>query len=77
MVALGGWTFNDNGTQYQPVYSNIVSSASNRASILLSFLRQNVFDGVDFDWVCVSNLSQIPFTHQRLIRNTPGDIVKK
>ena len=60
MVALGGWTFNDNGTQYQPVYSNMVSSASNRAkfiSNLLSFLRQNAFDGVDFDWVCVSNLS--------------------
>ena len=64
MVALGGWTFNDNGTQHQPVYSNMVSSASNRAkfiSNLLSFLRENVFDGVDFDWVCISNLAQMFF----------------
>ncbi|KAL9131782.1 MAG: hypothetical protein Q9217_000387 [Psora testacea] len=53
VVALGGWTFNDNGTEFQPVFSNMVSSANNRAkfiSNLLIFLRENSFDGVDFDW---------------------------
>lgn len=54
VVALGGWTFNDNGTATQPVYSTMVSSKSNRATFivnLLSFLREFAFDGVDFDWV--------------------------
>ena len=58
VVALGGWTFTDNGTEYQSVFSSMVSSASNRAkfiSNLLSFLRANAFDGVDFDWVCILN----------------------
>ncbi|KAI4122687.1 MAG: hypothetical protein LQ338_005669 [Usnochroma carphineum] len=53
IVALGGWTFNDNGTATQPVYSNMVGSPGNRAkfiSNLLSFLREYAFDGVDFDW---------------------------
>ena len=61
VVALGGWTFTDPGT-YQPVFSNMVSSASNRAkfiSNLLSFLRQNAFDGVDFDWVCILSVSRL------------------
>ena len=59
MVALGGWTFTDNGTQTQPVFSNMVSSASNRAKFignLLSFLREFAFDGVDFDWVSLISL---------------------
>ncbi|KAL9118258.1 MAG: hypothetical protein Q9187_005199 [Circinaria calcarea] len=53
IVALGGWTFNDNGTSTQPVFSDIVSSSSNRSkfiSNLLAFLRNYGFDGVDFDW---------------------------
>ncbi|KAL8694715.1 MAG: hypothetical protein Q9224_003515, partial [Gallowayella concinna] len=53
VVALGGWTFNDNGTATQPVFSNMVGSAGNRAKFitnLLSFLREYAFDGVDFDW---------------------------
>lgn len=57
IVALGGWTFTDSGTATQPVFSNIVSSASNRAKFitnLLSFLREYAFDGVDFDWVNTS-----------------------
>lgn len=73
VVALGGWTFNDNGTQFQPVFSNMVSSASNRAkfiSNLLSFLRENAFDGVDFDWVCILSFSRLFCTNQRFIRNT-------
>lgn len=54
VIALGGWTFNDNGTASQPVFSNMVSSRPNRANFiinLLSFLREFAFDGVDFDWV--------------------------
>ncbi|KAL8730716.1 MAG: hypothetical protein Q9166_003908 [cf. Caloplaca sp. 2 TL-2023] len=53
VVALGGWTFNDNGTATQPVFSNMVGSSGNRAkfiSNLLSFMREYAFDGVDFDW---------------------------
>ena len=67
IVALGGWTFNDNGTEFQPVFSSMVSSASNRAkfiSNLLSFLRENAFDGVDFDWVCVLSFLRLFFTNQ-------------
>jgi chitinase len=54
IVALGGWTFNDNGTTTQPVFSSMVSTQQNRATFitnLLSFLREFAFDGVDFDWV--------------------------
>lgn len=54
IIALGGWTFNDDGTATQPVYSQMVSSAATRAKFidnLLSFLREYAFDGVDFDWV--------------------------
>ena len=75
VVALGGWTFNDNGSEYQPVYSNMVSSASNRAkfiSNLLSFLLENAFDGVDFDWVCILSASGLFCTNQRITRNTRG-----
>jgi chitinase len=53
IVALGGWTFNDNGTATQPVFSDMVSSSTNRATFitnLLSFMREYAFDGVDFDW---------------------------
>jgi chitinase len=53
-VALGGWTFNDNGTATQPVFSEMVSSPANRQKFianLLSFFREFAFDGVDFDWV--------------------------
>lgn len=53
VIALGGWTFNDNGTATQPVFSNMVSTAANRAKFikkLFSFMREYAFDGVDFDW---------------------------
>ncbi|KAH8588883.1 hypothetical protein B0O99DRAFT_664813 [Bisporella sp. PMI_857] len=53
MVALGGWTFNDNNTATQPVFSDMVSSEENRSKFidnLFSFLRNYGFDGVDFDW---------------------------
>jgi chitinase len=66
VVAVGGWTFNDNGTDYQPVFSDMVSSVSNRAkfiSNLLSFLRENAFDGVDFDWVRILRSLQLLCTN--------------
>ncbi|KAI4634170.1 uncharacterized protein J4E87_001340 [Alternaria ethzedia] len=53
VIALGGWTFNDNGTATQPVFSDMVSTAANRALFikkLFAFMRQYAFDGVDFDW---------------------------
>ena len=62
VVALGGWTFNDNGTATQPVFSNMVSTRQNRASFitnLLSFMREFAFDGVDFDWVSVSMIRKL------------------
>lgn len=58
-VALGGWTFNDNGTATQPVFSDMVSTQANRQKFiqnLFSFLREFAFDGVDFDWVKVTTL---------------------
>ena len=73
VVALGGWTFNDNGTAYQPVFSNMVSSASNRAkfiSNLLSFLLENAFDGVDFDWVCIYAVIAPIYNNEHFTRNT-------
>ena len=44
----------------QDVYSNMVSTAANRAKFivnLLSFMREYAFDGVDFDWVWTPWLS--------------------
>ncbi|KAA8895207.1 hypothetical protein FN846DRAFT_348546 [Sphaerosporella brunnea] len=52
-VSLGGWTFNDNNTQWQPVFSDIASSDTKSvrfAQKLLAFLSQYGFDGADLDW---------------------------
>ncbi|KAF2416681.1 hypothetical protein EJ08DRAFT_666620 [Tothia fuscella] len=60
MIALGGWTFNDNFTATQPVFHDIVSSPANRAvfiSNLISFLKYYAFDGVDIDWVIVHHVA--------------------
>ena len=49
-ISLGGWTFNDNGTDTQPVFGDIVSSPANRQTFinnLLSFMRHYGFDAVD------------------------------
>ena len=51
LVALGGWTFNDNGTATQPVFSDMVSSPANRETFignLLSFMKEYAFDGEPF-----------------------------
>lgn len=53
IVALGGWTFNDNNTVTQPVFSDMVSTRANRQTFitnLLSFFRNYGYDGVDLDW---------------------------
>lgn len=52
-VAIGGWTFSDNGTETQPLFSEISSSEQNRqkfADNLVSFMTGYGFDGVDLDW---------------------------
>ncbi|TFK66092.1 hypothetical protein BDN72DRAFT_162975 [Pluteus cervinus] len=53
IISLGGWTFNDNGTETQPVFGDMVSSQEKRRSFidkLFIFLQHYGFDGVDFDW---------------------------
>ena len=57
MISLGGWSFTDDDTDTQAVYTTMVGSHSNRATFitnLLAFLSQYGFDGVDFDWECKS-----------------------
>ncbi|RDW84130.1 uncharacterized protein DSM5745_04456 [Aspergillus mulundensis] len=52
-ISLGGWTFSDNNTATQPVFSDIASNEANRqrfADNLLDFMRHYGFDGVDIDW---------------------------
>ncbi|KAG8353315.1 hypothetical protein FVEN_g8694 [Fusarium venenatum] len=53
IIALGGWTFNDNHTIYQPVFSDLVSSEVKRLRFvakLETFMERYGFDGVDIDW---------------------------
>ncbi|EEU41819.1 uncharacterized protein NECHADRAFT_53983, partial [Fusarium vanettenii 77-13-4] len=53
VVALGGWTFNDNNTIWQPVFSDLSSTKEKRATFLdelLKFMNRYGFDGVDIDW---------------------------
>ena len=52
-VSLGGWTFNDNDTIWQPVFGDAASSFEKRRKFgnnILGFLVQYGFDGVDIDW---------------------------
>ncbi|KAL3439807.1 hypothetical protein BJX65DRAFT_68290 [Aspergillus insuetus] len=53
VLALGGWTFNDNHTIWQPVFSDMVSTQENRewfTLLALQFCNRYGFDGLDFDW---------------------------
>ncbi|RSL86747.1 hypothetical protein CDV31_016357 [Fusarium ambrosium] len=53
VVALGGWTFNDNHTIWQPVFSDLSSTGAKRAAFvseLVKFMDRYGFDGVDIDW---------------------------
>ncbi|GAW17905.1 hypothetical protein ANO14919_073740 [Xylariales sp. No.14919] len=52
-IALGGWTFNDNGTIWQPVFSDLSSTKEKRGRFITSlktFMTRYGFDGVDLDW---------------------------
>ncbi|KAL7937884.1 glycoside hydrolase family 18 protein [Trichoderma chlorosporum] len=52
-VSIGGWSFSDNSTTTQPIFSDIAASETNRnkfANNLVNFLKEYGFDGVDFDW---------------------------
>ncbi|EUC30532.1 glycoside hydrolase family 18 protein [Bipolaris zeicola 26-R-13] len=52
-IALGGWTFNENNTIWQPVFSDLSLIPTKRALFiekLLTFLNCYGFDGVDLDW---------------------------
>ncbi|KAF2147914.1 glycoside hydrolase family 18 protein, partial [Myriangium duriaei CBS 260.36] len=51
-ISVGGWSFTDPGPTQQ-AFSNMVSSAGNRASFingLVKFMDNYGFDGVDIDW---------------------------
>lgn len=65
-VSIGGWTFSDNDTYTQPIFSNICSSASNRqkfADEALKFLNYYGFDGVDIDWYVIIHFSIVIFLY--------------
>lgn len=52
-VAVGGWTFSDDGTATQPLLGNIASTEVNRqkfADAVVRFLNRYGFDGLDLDW---------------------------
>ncbi|KAM0524432.1 hypothetical protein ACHAPE_000526 [Trichoderma viride] len=52
-VSIGGWSFSDNSTATQTVFSDIAASEANRntfAKNLVNFLKEYGFDGVGFDW---------------------------
>lgn len=50
MLAIGGW--NEGSSRFSP----LVASAERRQQLVkntIKFLRQNHFDGLDLDWVCI------------------------
>jgi chitinase len=52
-IAIGGWTFSDNGTETQPLFGEISADAAKRqqfADNLVDFMVKYGFDGVDLDW---------------------------
>jgi chitinase len=52
-ASLGGWSFNDNNTIWQPVFGDAASSYTNQRKLALNiaaFLHHYGFDGVDIDW---------------------------
>jgi chitinase len=51
-ISVGGWSFTDPGST-QKAYSNMASSAENRAIFIkniMNFMQTYGFDGVDLDW---------------------------
>ncbi|KAF9874970.1 bacteriodes thetaiotaomicron symbiotic chitinase [Colletotrichum karsti] len=52
-IAVGGWTFSDNGTVTQPLLGEISSTEANRQKFsdnVVRFLDRHGFDGIDIDW---------------------------
>ncbi|KAM7184016.1 glycoside hydrolase [Rhypophila sp. PSN 637] len=52
-IALGGWTYSDNGTDTQPVWGDLASTPAKREKFLdqlEKFMIYYGFDGVDYDW---------------------------
>ncbi|KAH7173118.1 glycosyl hydrolases family 18-domain-containing protein [Fusarium flagelliforme] len=52
-VAIGGWTFSNNHTDTQPVFTDISKNKENRqkfANNAVSFMMTYGFDGIDIDW---------------------------
>ncbi len=50
---LGGWTFNDLGTDTQPVFGDLSSTHNKRQKLidnLVEPMAEYGFDCVDFDW---------------------------
>lgn len=53
IMALGGWSFNNNDTIWQTVFGDIVSSKENRSRFIKKvedFMMEYGFDGIDIDW---------------------------
>lgn len=49
-IAIGGWTFSDNGTIWQPVMTQLCASSANRRTFIrkiMDFMATYAFDGVD------------------------------
>jgi len=52
-LSLGGWTFSDNDTVTQPVWSDLSSTEVKRARFIReldTYMVSHGFDGVDLDW---------------------------
>ncbi len=52
-LSIGGWDFSDNGTDTQPVWGDLSSSAEKRNKFinnLVTFMTTWGLDGVDLDW---------------------------
>ncbi|PTB47606.1 glycoside hydrolase family 18 protein [Trichoderma harzianum CBS 226.95] len=52
-IAIGGWTFNNEGQPTRNTFSNIANNPQNQKAFiksLISFMSTYDFDGVDLDW---------------------------
>ena len=53
IMALGGWSFNNNDTIWQPVFGDLASTKEKRTKFIgkvEDFLTTYGFDGIDIDW---------------------------
>ena len=69
-ISVGGW---DAGGK---IFSNMVSSSTNRAAFIssaLQFCRTYAFDGIDTDWECKYHAGSIPRVLELVwLRYMPG-----